>query len=158
MHVLHGTTYRIPIYEGFGFMNNFRKESIALVSARVYLLTPRRLTAGGNLRHKVRINPRGSDLLYLSSATFVKRYAFDISLHATWLSKWIEYLVFSYRISRSHDKAQPLCGRQLLPKNPSPGCGPISINNGMHCSSGSQCLRVIFLTTILDNAISPNEI
>lgn len=59
-------------------------EDRSLARARVRLSAPRRLTADGNLRHKVRtVNPRCSDLLYLSPATVVKRYPFDISLHAT---------------------------------------------------------------------------
>lgn len=94
MYALRGTAHRTPIYEGFRFTSDFRKESID--RARAYLSAPRRLAAGGNLRHEVRINPRSGDLLHLSPAAFVKRYPFDISLYATRLSKWIVYFASPY--------------------------------------------------------------
>lgn len=48
---------------------------------------------GGYLRYEVRINSRGiAESLCLSPATFVKRYPFDIALHATRLSKRIASL------------------------------------------------------------------
>lgn len=49
----------------------------------MHILRGRVVRVDGNLRHEVHINSRDGDLLHLSPATFMKRYPFDIALHAT---------------------------------------------------------------------------
>jgi len=59
------------------------KLKIKAAHTRASLAHAAHTSVGGNLRHRVRINSRDSALLHLSPATFVKRYPFDIALHAT---------------------------------------------------------------------------